>query len=154
MPEKNVTIGKNVKIFFPELVNIYGCSIGDDTTIGPFVEIQSGVIIGAKCKVSSHSFICSGVHINNGVFIGHGVMFINDRFPSALNDKGELKAPGQWKLEKTTVLEGASIGTNATIMGGVIIGRNATVGAGSVVTRDVPDNAVVMGNPARVRSES
>lgn len=154
MPEKNVTLGKNVKIFFPELVNIYGCSIGDDTTIGPFVEIQSGVTIGTKCKVSSHSFICSGVHINNGVFIGHGVMFINDRFPSSLNDKGELKTPGQWKLEKTTVLDGASIGTNATIMGGVVIGRNATVGAGSVVTRDVPDNAVVMGNPARLRGKS
>lgn len=147
----NVVLGDNVKIYGH--VNLYGCKIGDDTKIGTFVEIQKGVTIGSSCKISSHTFICEGVTVENNVFIGHGVCFTNDRFPRSTNRDGSLKGDNDWTMEKTLVKEGASIGTGAVILPGVTIGRYSVVGAGSVVTKDVPDGAVVVGNPARVVRE-
>jgi len=144
----NVSIGKDVKIF--NFVNAYGCSIDDGSKIGAFVEIQKGASIGKNCKISSHSFICEGVHIEDNVFIGHGVMFTNDLFPRATNEDGSIQSEADWKVVETTVKKGASIGSNATILAGVIIGSNALVGAGAVVTRDVPDNTVVAGVPAKM----
>jgi UDP-2-acetamido-3-amino-2,3-dideoxy-glucuronate N-acetyltransferase len=145
----NVKIHAGVIIPQPELVNLYGCELGADTKVGPFVEIQSGVVVGARCKISSHTFICSGVSIEDGVFVGHGVMFINDAYPLATNEDGSLQTPADWTLLETRVRAGASIGTHATLMCGVTVGRSALVGAGAVVTKDVPDYAIVAGVPAR-----
>lgn len=145
-----VRLGHNVKIGQPLLVNLYGCSLGDDTKVGAFVEIQKNAIVGARCKISSHSFICEGVQIDDEVFIGHGVMFTNDRYPRATNPEGGLQTESDWSVEPTRVMRGASIGSHATIVAGVTIGREAMVGAGAVVTRDVPDHAIVAGVPARV----
>jgi acetyltransferase-like isoleucine patch superfamily enzyme len=145
-----VTLGHNVRIFHPQLVNMYGCTVGDDSRIGTFVEIQKGAVIGARCKVSSHSFICEGVHIEDEVFIGHGVMFTNDRRPQATNADGSPQSEADWTVLPTRVKYRASIGSNATVMCGLTIGANALVGAGAVVTRDVPDFAIVAGVPARV----
>jgi acetyltransferase-like isoleucine patch superfamily enzyme len=145
-----VTLGQNVRIFHPQLVNMYGCAVGDDSRIGTFVEIQKGAVIGARCKVSSHSFICEGVHIEDEVFIGHGVMFTNDRRPQATNADGSPQSEADWAVLPTLVKQRASIGSNATVMCGLTIGVNALVGAGAVVTRDVPDFAIVAGVPARV----
>jgi UDP-2-acetamido-3-amino-2,3-dideoxy-glucuronate N-acetyltransferase len=147
---KDVKLGAGVRIPQPELVNLYGCSIGDGTVIGAFVEIQAGVRIGSRCKISSHSFICAGVTIEDEVFIGHGVMFINDRFPRATTDTGELQRRSDWQLEPTKVRLRAAIGSNATILCGVTIGEGATIGAGAVVTRNVPTSAVMAGVPARI----
>jgi acetyltransferase-like isoleucine patch superfamily enzyme len=147
---ESVVLGRDVKIFHPALVNLYGCSIGDETKIGAFVEVQKGVAIGARCKVSSHSFVCEGVTIEDEVFIGHGVMFTNDLYPRATNLDGSLQTEADWKVEVTLVKQGASIGSNATILAGVTIGRGAVVGAGAVVTKDVPDRCIVAGVPARV----
>lgn len=144
----DVILGQNVKIY--AFVNLYGCVIGDDCRIGTFVEIQRGAKIGNKVKVSSHSFICEGVTIEDEVFIGHGVMFINDRYPRATNIEGVLQTGDDWELETTLVKKGASIGSNATILCGVTIGESAIIGAGSVVTQDVAEKAVVAGNPARL----
>lgn len=144
----NVTVGEGVKIF--KFVNAYGCSIGDNTKVGTFVEIQKGSSIGKNCKISSHSFICEGVHIADNCFIGHGVMFTNDLFPRATNPDGSQQTDEDWTLVETFVEKGASIGSNATILCGVTIGENALVGAGAVVIKDVPANSVVVGNPARV----
>ena len=144
----NVTMGKNTRIF--NFVNAYGCSIGDNSKIGAFVEIQKGAFIGKNCKISSHTFICEGVHIEDGVFIGHGVMFTNDLFPKATNADGSQQTEADWKVIETIVKHGASIGSNATILCGITIGENALVGAGSVVTKDVPPNAVVAGVPAKI----
>lgn len=151
---KDVLLGRDVKIFHPDLVNLYGCSVGDETKIGTFVEIQGGATIGSRCKISSHSFICEGVTIEDEVFVGHGVMFTNDRFPRATTPDGELQGPADWKVEPTRVCRRASIGSNATILCGITIGEGATVGAGAVVTRDVPPNAVVAGVPARNVAEN
>lgn len=147
---ENVVLGEDVKIFHPSLVNLYGCRVGAETKIGAFVEIQKGAVIGARCKVSSHTFVCEGVTIEDEVFIGHGVMFTNDRYPRAANSDGSLQTEADWKLELTRVKRGASIGSNATILCGVTIGSGAVVGAGAVVTKDVPDHVVVAGVPARV----
>jgi acetyltransferase-like isoleucine patch superfamily enzyme len=144
----DVRLGQDVKI--SEFVNLYGCTIGDRTKIGAFVEIQKGARIGADCKISSHTFICEGVEVEDGVFIGHNVSFINDKFPRATNEDGSLQTEKDWKVVATKVKQGASIGTSATVLCGVVIGARAIVGAGSVVTKDVPDGAVVAGNPARV----
>jgi UDP-2-acetamido-3-amino-2,3-dideoxy-glucuronate N-acetyltransferase len=146
----NVKLGANVRIFHPNLVNIYGCTIGDETMIGPFVEIQGGVTIGRRCKIQSHSFICEGIHIADFVFVGHGVMFINDMFPRSTNANGELKRASDWTMVETHIGEGAAIGSNATILGGVKLGKYCLVGAGAVVTKDVPDYAIVVGNPAKI----
>ena len=146
----NVSLGKNVAIFQPSLVNLYGCTIGDGTKIGAFVEIQKKSIVGARCKISSHSFICEGVVIDDEVFVGHGVMFINDRYPRATNVDGTLQSESDWGVEGTRVKRAASIGSNATILCGVTIGERALVGAGAVVNKDVPDYAIVAGVPARV----
>jgi UDP-2-acetamido-3-amino-2,3-dideoxy-glucuronate N-acetyltransferase len=146
----SVVLGSNVKIFHPTLVNLYGCSIGDDTKIGAFVEIQKNAIVGARCKISSHTFICEGVIIEDGVFVGHGVMFTNDRRPRATNPDGSLQTDADWKVEATRIKSGASIGSNATIVCGITIGRGALIGAGAVVTKDVADFAIVAGVPARV----
>lgn len=146
----DVKLGEGVRIFHPALVNIYGCALGAETTVGPFVEIQRGVSIGARCKISSHSFICSGVTIEDEVFVGHGVMFINDVYPRATNEDGSLQSADDWTMVNTLIRKRASIGSNATIMGGVTVGAGALVGAGAVVTRDVPDYAIVAGVPARV----
>src|SRR5689334_1052400 len=146
----SVRLGKDVKIFQPTLVNLYGCSIGDDTKVGAFVEIQKNAAIGARCKISSHTFICEGVIVEDGVFIGHGVMFINDRYPRATNPDGSLQTEADWKVENTRIKKGASIGSNATIVSGVTIGEGALVGAGAVVTKDVADYGVVAGVPGRV----
>lgn len=146
----SVQLGADVRIFQPDLVNLYGCRIGAGTRIGAFVEIQKNAHIGALCKISSHTFICEGVSIEDEVFIGHGVMFINDRYPRATNPDGSLQTEADWKVEPTRVARRASVGSGATVMSGVTIGEGALVGAGAVVTRDVPPFAVVMGVPARV----
>jgi UDP-2-acetamido-3-amino-2,3-dideoxy-glucuronate N-acetyltransferase len=145
----NVVLGEGVKIFQPDLVNLYGCKIGDDSKIGAFVEIQKNAFIGKRCKVSSHTFVCEGVTIEDDVFIGHGVMFINDLFPRATTD-GRLQTEEDWKVVTTRVKRGASIGSGAVILAGVTIGENAMIGAGAVVTHDIPDNRVAKGVPARV----
>ena len=147
---KDVKLGRNVKIFHPELVNLYGCSVGDETGIGAFVEIQIGATIGARCKISSHTFVCEGVTIEDEVFVGHGVMFTNERYPRATTAAGRPQGPSDWILQRTYVGKRASIGSNATILCGVTVGPGATVGAGAVVTRDVPPGAIVAGVPARV----
>jgi acetyltransferase-like isoleucine patch superfamily enzyme len=144
----DVKLGRNVRIF--GYTNLYGCEIGDDTKIGTFVEIQKGARLGARCKVSSHTFICEGVTIEDEVFVGHNVTFINDLFPRATTGEGQLQTEADWKCVPTLVKKGASIGSSATILCGVTIGERAIVGAGSVVTKDVPPDAVVAGNPARV----
>lgn len=144
----DVKLGKNVRIF--GFNNLYGCEIGDDVKIGTFVEIQKGAKVGNKCKISSHSFLCEGVTLEDNVFIGHGVTFTNDLFPRATNVNGELQGESDWKCIPTLVKRGASIGSGATLLCGITIGENALIGAGSVVTKDVPDNAIVAGNPARV----
>src|SRR5579884_2021967 len=146
----DVRLGRDVCIPQPALVNLYGCSIGDNTKIGAFVEIQSSVSVGRNCKISSHSFLCSGVTVEDGVFIGHGVMFVNDLYPSAVNEDGSLQAAGDWVCVGTHIARQASIGSNATILAGVRIGEHALIGAGAVVTRDVPAYAIVAGVPARV----
>lgn len=143
----DVKLGRNVRI--SGFVNLYGCEIGDETRIGAFVEVQKGASIGPRCKISSHTFICEGVTIEEGVFVGHNVTFINDRYPRATNAKGELQSEADWHCERTFIKRGASIGSGATLLGGITIGENATVGAGSLVTKDVAANAVVAGNPAR-----
>jgi len=144
----DVKLGQRVRIF--SFTNLYGCEIGDDVKIGTFVEIQKGARVGNRCKISSHSFLCEGVTLEEEVFVGHNVTFINDRFPRATNATGALQTEADWKCVPTTVRRGASIGSAATILCGVTIGEGATVGAGSVVTKDVPAGAVVAGNPARV----
>ena len=146
----DVILGSGVRIFQPDLVNLYGCSIGDETKIGAFVEIQKNVQVGARCKISSHTFVCEGVEIEDECFIGHGVMFTNDVYPSAVNRDGTLQTEADWKVVKTKIGKRASIGSNATIIAGVTIGEGALVGAGAVVTKDVPDFAIVAGVPARV----
>lgn len=146
----DVRLAAGVKIFQPDLVNLYGCDIGEDTKIGAFVEIQKNAVIGARCKVSSHSFICEGVTIEDEVFVGHGVMFTNDVYPRATNEEGTPQTESDWAVVPTTVRRRASIGSNATILAGVTIGEGALVGAGAVVTRDVPAFAIVAGVPARV----
>ncbi len=145
----DVQMGKDVCIHHPEWVNLYGCRIGDACKIGSFVEIQKGAVVGDRCKVSSHSFICEGVTIEADVFIGHGVMFINDRYPKA-SVNGKLQTEADWRVIETRVCRGASIGSNATILCGVVVGEDAVIGAGAVVTRDVPAKAVVAGAAARV----
>ncbi|HEX5221464.1 MAG TPA: acyltransferase [Verrucomicrobiae bacterium] len=144
----DVKLGQRVKVF--AFTNLYGCTVGDDSKIGTFVEIQKGARVGARCKVSSHTFICEGVTLEDEVFIGHGVTFINDRFPRSTNADGKLQTEADWNCVGTLVKRGASIGSGATILCGVTIGERAIVGAGSVVTRDVPEGTVVAGNPARV----
>jgi acetyltransferase-like isoleucine patch superfamily enzyme len=144
----DVVLGQNVRIF--HFVNLYGCTIGDGSKIGTFVEIQKDVTIGRNVKISSHTFICEGVTIEDGVFVGHHVCFINDLYPRAVNPDGGMQTAEDWTVVPTVVKRGASIGSNATVLGGVTIGENAIVGAGSVVTRDVPPNTIVAGNPARV----
>ena len=143
----DVVLGKGVQLY--NFVNLYGCTVGDNTKIGSFVEVQKNAFIGRNCKVSSHSFICEGVTIEDDVFIGHNVFFINDKYPKSTSESGELQTEEDWEVIPTLVRQGASIGTSATILCGVTVGTGAIVGAGSVVTRDVPDNAVVAGNPAR-----
>lgn len=144
----DVKLGRNVRIF--AFVNLYGCEIGDETSIGTFVEIQKGVKVGARCKIQSHTFICEGVTIEDEVFIGHNVNFLNDRYPEAATAGGQLKSEADWLLEPVRVRRGAAIGTAAVIMPGVTIGERALVGAGAVVTKDVPDGGVVAGVPARL----
>ncbi|WP_275974092.1 acyltransferase [Argonema galeatum] len=146
----DVQLGNNVKIFHPDLVNLYGCTIGDETKIGTFVEIQKNVVVGSRVKISSHTFICEGVTIEDEVLIAHGVMFTNDLYPRATNEDGSLKTDDDWETLKTLVKRRASIGSNATILPNVTIGENAIVGSGAVVTRDVPDYAIVAGVPARL----
>jgi UDP-2-acetamido-3-amino-2,3-dideoxy-glucuronate N-acetyltransferase len=147
----SVKLGSGVVIHHPELVNLYGCTIGDDTKIGAFVEIQKNAVVGRRCKVSSHSFICEGVTIEDEVFVGHGVMFINDRHPRAAAGE-RLQTDADWTVVPTRVCRGASIGSGAVILCGVTIGAGALVGAGAVVTHDVPDQAVVVGVPARLQA--
>jgi UDP-2-acetamido-3-amino-2,3-dideoxy-glucuronate N-acetyltransferase len=144
----DVRLGQNVKL--SKFINLYGCSVGDNTKIGAFVEIQKNATVGNNCKISSHSFVCEGVTIEDDVFIGHGVMFINDSYPRATTSGGQLQTEADWKVERTVIRKGASIGSGATILSNVTVGVGALVGAGSVVTKDVPANAVVAGNPARV----
>ena len=144
----DVKLGKDVRL--SKFINLYGCAIGDGTKIGAFVEIQKNATIGRNCKISSHTFICEGVTIEDGVFVGHNVAFINDSYPRATAPGGQLQTEQDWKVEETLVKKGASIGSGATILSKVVIGENAIVGAGSVVTRNVPDHAIVAGNPARV----
>jgi UDP-2-acetamido-3-amino-2,3-dideoxy-glucuronate N-acetyltransferase len=146
----SVKLGHDVTIFHRDLVNLYGCVIGSETKIGAFVEIQKDASVGARCKISSHTFVCEAVVIEDEVFIGHGVMFTNDRFPRATREDGSLQSPDDWKMESTRVRRGASIGSNATIVAGVTVGERALVGAGAVVTKDVPDYAIVAGVPAKV----
>jgi UDP-2-acetamido-3-amino-2,3-dideoxy-glucuronate N-acetyltransferase len=144
----DVKLGRDVQIY--NFVNLYGCEIGDETRLGTFVEIQKGARVGARCKISSHTFICEGIEIEDEVFIGHGVQFINDRYPRATNEDGTPQTDAHWTLQRTIVRRGASIGTGATILGGIEIGARSTIGAGAVVTRDVPPGATVAGNPARI----
>jgi len=144
----NVELGKNVKIY--DFVNLYGCKIGDNTKIGTFVEIQKNAVIGSNCKISSHTFICEGVHIEDDVFVGHNVTFINDKYPKAVNSEGSMQDEKDWKVIPTYVKQGASIGSSVTILCGITIGENSIIGAGSVVTKDVPPNTIVAGVPARV----
>ena len=146
----DVRLAPGVKILQPDLVNLYGCTIGSDTRIGAFVEIQKNVSVGARCKVSSHTFICEGVTIEDEVFIGHGVMFINDLYPRATNEDGSLQTEADWQVVETRIRRGASIGSNATVLAGTVVGEHALVGAGAVVTHDVPDYAIVAGVPARI----
>ena len=150
MIAKDVRLGEGVVIHHPDLVNLYGCTVGAGSRIGNFVEIQRGAVIGASCKIQSHTFICDGVVIEDGVFVGHGVMFTNDLRPRAVNPDGTLLTEADWTLTPTRVRTGAAIGSHATIVAGVTIGAHALVGAGAVVTRDVPDHAIVAGVPARV----
>ncbi len=150
MITEDVELGSDVVIHHPDLVNLYGCSIGDGSRIGAFVEIQRGATIGRNCKISSHSFICEGVIIEDGVFVGHGVMFTNDIYPRALMEDAQLQTGDDWQTVETTVRAGSSIGSNATILAGLTIGTRALVGAGAVVTGDVPDYAIAAGVPARV----
>ena len=150
---KDVKLGNNVKIFHEQLVNLYGCTIGNETKIGAFVEVQANAKIGSRCKISSHTFICEGVTIEDEAFIGHGVMFINDIYPRSTNEDGTMQAGDDWKLKKTLVKRRASIGSNATILGGITIGENSMIGAGAVVIHDVPDDVIVTGVPARVTGD-
>jgi len=145
----DVKLGAGVKL--SKFINLYGCEVGDNTKIGAFVEIQKNATVGKNCKVSSHSFICEGVTIEDNVFIGHGVTFINDSYPRATTGEGQLQTEQDWKVERTVIKKGASIGSGSTILSNVTIGENAIVGAGSVITRDVPANAIVAGNPARLK---
>jgi len=144
----DVKLAPGVKL--SKFINLYGCQIGEDTKIGAFVEIQKNATVGKSCKVSSHTFICEGVTIEDGVFIGHGVTFVNDSYPRATASDGKLQTENDWKVERTLVKKGASIGSGATVLSNVVIGENAIVGAGSVVTRDVPPDTIVAGNPARI----
>jgi len=144
----DVRLGQGVKL--SKFINLYGCDIGDDTKIGAFVEIQKNAKVGSRCKISSHTFICEGVTIEDNVFIGHGVTFINDSYPRSTNVAGALQTENDWHVERTLVKKGASIGSGATVLSNVVIGENAIVGAGSTVTKDVPANAIVAGNPARL----
>jgi acetyltransferase-like isoleucine patch superfamily enzyme len=144
----SVKLGKDVRL--SKFINLYGCEIGDETKIGAFVEIQKNASVGKRCKISSHTFVCEGVEIQDNVFIGHGVTFINDSYPRATTASGELQTEADWKVEKTVISKGASIGSGSTILSNISVGENAIVGAGSVVTKDVPANAIVAGNPARV----
>jgi len=144
----DVKLGKDVKL--SKFVNLYGCEVGDDTKIGAFVEIQKNARVGARCKISSHTFVCEGVTIEDNVFVGHNVAFINDSYPRATTLDGELQTEADWKVETTLIKKGASIGSGATILSNVTVGENAIVGAGSVVTKSVPANTIVAGNPARV----
>jgi acetyltransferase-like isoleucine patch superfamily enzyme len=144
----NVKLGQDVKIF--DFVNLYGCSIDDNTKIGTFVEIQKNAFIGKNCKISSHTFICEGVHIEDNVFVGHNVTFINDKYPRSVNFDGSMQTEDDWRVVETYVKKGASIGSSATIMCGITIGENSIVGAGAVVTKDVPPNSVVAGVPAKL----
>jgi len=150
----NTSLGKGVVIHQPDLVNLYGCTIGDESRIGTFVEIQKGAFIGARCKISSHSFICEGVTLEDEVFIGHGVLFTNDLFPRATTEDGALQTDADWTCLPTVVKRGASIGSGAVILCGLTIGERALIGAGAVVTKDVPAGAVVAGVPARGRVDS
>jgi acetyltransferase-like isoleucine patch superfamily enzyme len=144
----DVKLGANVRL--SKFINLYGCSIGDNTKIGAFVEIQKNATVGKCCKISSHSFICEGVVIEDNVFIGHGVTFINDSYPRATSADGKLQTEADWKVERTVIRKGASIGSGATILSSTTVGENAIVGAGSVITKDVPPNSIVAGNPARI----
>ena len=144
----NVKLGNNVKIF--DFVNLYGCSIDDNSKVGTFVEIQKNASVGKNCKISSHTFICEGVHIEDNVFIGHNVTFINDKYPRSANEDGSMQSEADWKVVETFVKKGSSVGSSSTILCGVTIGENAIVGAGAVVTKDVPANSIVAGVPAKV----
>ena len=150
MISPDVILGPHVVIHHPELVNLYGCTIGEGTRIGTFVEIQKQATVGKNCKISSHTFICSGVTLENEVFVGHGVVFINDKFPRATSG-GKIKGESDWEMISTLVKSGASIGSGAVILCGIKIGKNAMIGAGAVVTHDVPDDATVLGQPARMQ---
>jgi acetyltransferase-like isoleucine patch superfamily enzyme len=144
----DVQLGRDVRL--SKFINLYGCRIGDETKIGAFVEVQKNASVGRRCKISSHTFICEGVTIEDGVFVGHGVTFVNDRFPRATTASGDLQTESDWRVEPTVVKAGASIGSGATILANVTIGEHAMVGAGAVVTRDVPPHGIVAGNPARL----
>jgi len=147
----DVKLGINVKIF--QFTNLYGCSIGDNTKVGAFVEIQKNASIGRNCKISSHSFVCEGVSIEDNVFVGHGVKFINDKYPRSTTEDGSMQTESDWKVENTLIKRVASLGTGTVVLSNVTIGENSIIGAGSVVTRDIPDNVIAAGNPARVIRE-
>lgn len=152
--KNDVQLGEGVVIYQPDLVNLYGCTVGSGTKIGAFVEIQKGASIGAHCKISSHTFVCEGVEIEDGVFIGHGVMFTNDIYPRAVTEEGTLQTEADWAVVRTRVKSRASIGSNATILAGITIGAGALIGAGAVVTHDVPDHAIVTGVPAKIMGDT